>query len=330
MRKKPDLNSIKNVVSVLIVAGATALMISTQMRSPPHKPQQFSRVSRDLEFPGVVRSEPTSTLIESPVSGRIVFLAGSAGKLVKAGAVIAHVSQDATVAMIERLRLELASHYVHKAALTAALRERGKIEIDSSELSDVEPSSTALAALDQLNLAQQESLNEQQKYQRERLETSGKHIEAITRKLDFHKFIRGKTAEQLANLTAERQRISDMVARGTFPVNRDSDLARQEMGLQARIAEADAALADFEIEKENVRLAAYEQMKSRREETVSRIEDLIGKIGDARSRLAEGQRLLERADIRAPHDGYLRNFRIQMSGLTVVAGEPLVEVTMPS
>ena len=157
-----------------------------------------------------------------------------------------------------------------------------------------------------------------------------KHTETLSRKLDFHKFIRTKITEQLANLTAERWRISAMVARGTFPVNRDTELARQELALQARIAEADAALADIEIEKENVRLAAYELTMSRREATISRVEDLIGKIGDAKSRLQDGQRMLERADIRAPHDGYLRNFRIQMSGLSVIAGEPLVEVTMPN
>ena len=232
--------------------------------------------------------------------------------------------------MIDRLRLELAAHYVLKAALHAALEDRATIEIDPSQLSDIETSPTALASLNELIIAQQESLTEQNKYLKQKLEANIKHTETLSRKLDFHKFIRTKITEQLASLTAERWRISAMVARGTFPVNRDTELARQELALQARIAEADAALADIEIEKENVRLAAYELTMSRREATISRVEDLIGKIGDAKSRLQEGQRMLERADIRAPHDGYLRNFRIQMSGLSVIAGEPLVEVTMPN
>ena len=330
MRKDADLNSIKNAVSAVIILGVAAVMISTSIRGAPQKPPRISHVSGDFEYPGVVRSEPSSTLIESPVSGRIEFVAEGEGKVVKAGAVIAHVQQAAAVASIERIRLELAAHYVHKAALSAALQDGGSIEIAPLELTDVEPSVSALAALDQLILAQQDSLTEQRKYQKQKLEIGDKHIEAISRKLDFQKYIRGKTMDQLANLTAERQRISVLVARGAFPVNRDSDLARQEMALQARIAEADAALADIEIEKENVRLANYESMKSRREDTFTRLEDVIAKIGDAKGRLNEVQNMLQRSEIRAPHDGHLRNFRVQVSGMTVIAGEPLVEVTLPN
>lgn len=330
MRQDPDLNTIKNAVSALIILGVGAVMISTQMRGAPQRPQRISQVPGGFEYPGVVRSEPVSTLIESSVFGRIEFLTEGDGALVKAGTVIAHVKQHATVSTIERLRLELAAHYVHKAALTAVLAERGKIEIDAPDLLDIEPSSTARAVLNELILARQESLTEQNKYLKQKLEANDKQSATLTRKLDFQKFIRGKTAEQLSNLSAERQRISDMVARGTFPVNRDSDLARQELALQVRMAESDAALADIEVEKDNVRLAAYEQMKSRREETASRIEDLIGKIGDAKGRLNEAQNMLQRSEIRAPHDGYLRNFRVQVSGVNVIAGEPLVEVTMPN
>ena len=137
MRSDSDLNSIKNAVSAVIILGVAAVLIATQMRGAPQKPQRMSHVSQKWEIPGVVRSEPASTLIESPVSGRIEFVAEGEGKVVKTGEVIAHVQQEAAVASIERLRQELAAHYVRKAALSAALQDGSKIVIAPMELADI-------------------------------------------------------------------------------------------------------------------------------------------------------------------------------------------------
>jgi adhesin transport system membrane fusion protein len=98
------------------------------------------------------------------------------------------------------------------------------------------------------------------------------------------------------------------------------------MALELRLAEADAQSFDVQSELEAARLAGAEQAKSRWEELLQREQDVTSRIADLQGRVDARQRSVARADIVAPHDGVVRNIRIQLAGLSVGEGEPLMDI----
>ena len=282
------------------------------------------------EFPGVVRSEPESTEIKTPLSGNLVGAVLTEGTRVDAGAVIARIGTGDLQSGIATLSLEIASLSLQKAALVAERLGQDAIVLKSSE-GAIEISPPAAAALlADIQASYRESFAQQRKVAKMREDAEARQVARINDKLQLQDFIRIKTTEQLTSLTVERARISGLVARGNFPLNKDAELKRQITALEVKLAENNLQKSEFEADLEATRLAAAEQHRGRMEELAIRERDLILKYEDAKNRLSDKQNAYAKTEVRAPHTGTIRNVRIQTLGTRVVEGEVIMELEKPA
>lgn len=120
-----------------------------------------------------------------------------------------------------------------------------------------------------------------------------------------------------------------MISRGTFPLDRASDVERTVLTAELKIAETVSAISDADAEMEAFQITASETARDRWDELVNREQNLIEKITDLKRKIEASQRLLANAVVRAPHDGVLRNGRFALTGTTVASGEHLLDVAKP-
>lgn len=287
-------------------------------------------VARASEFPGVVRSEPEETEIKTPLSGNLATAVAVEGSSVEAGAILARIGTGYLQSEIETVSLEIASLSLQKAALAAERLGQEDIVLKPSDLPGKTWSSATEALFADIQKSYRETFAQQRKVAKMREDIDARQLERFNKKLQLQDLVRSKTAEQLSSLFAERARLSGLVARGTFPLNKDAELQRQITALELKMAETDLQKSEFETDMEAVRLAAAEQSRGRMEDLATRERDLTLKLEDAKSRLSEKRNAFARAEVRAPHKGTVRNVRIQLPGTKVAEGEVLMELEKPA
>lgn len=327
MREATALDISKRFVELLIVGciGAFAATKAANFAVPPPPPT----ATVQSEFSGVVRSAPVATELKSASSGRLVPIALFDGRVVKSGDLLARIEPEDQNLEIEALRLDLLAHAMQKSAVAAEKMGSATFTVGDDFLPDQNWSPQTIAVFDELTASLREVVEKQQRVNQMKQDAERRQFDRLARKSEMIGAIRSKCAEQLASLRTQRQRTAEMVARGTFPVNRDAELERQIMALEQRLVEADLQQADIDGETDGANLAAAELSKSRLEDLLTRERDLAVKIADIKARIAAHQELIARSEIRAPHDGIIRSVRFPMAGVKVLNGDVLMDIESP-
>jgi hypothetical protein len=116
---------------------------------------------------------------------------------------------------LEALRLELATFSMQKAALAAEKAGDTEVAFKPSDLPQDTWSASAAETLGELQKSHRELIGSELKVQQIRRDAELRQIERLKRKSEIQTIIRGKCAEQLTSLIAQRKRISDLVARAS-------------------------------------------------------------------------------------------------------------------
>ncbi|MEQ1651261.1 MAG: HlyD family efflux transporter periplasmic adaptor subunit [Hyphomicrobium sp.] len=327
MRETTALDISKRLVELLIVSciAAVAATKATNFAGPPPPPPAIVH----SEFAGVVRSAPVATEIKTLSTGRLVPIALFDGRAVKSGDLLARIEPEDQNLEIEALRLDLLAQSMQKSAVSAEKMGSATFAVGDDFLPDQNWSPQTIAVFDELTASLREVVDKQQRVNQMKQDAERRQFDRLARKSEMLAAIRSKCAEQLASLRTQRQRTAEMVARGTFPVNRDAELERQIMALEQRLVEADLQQADIDGETDAATLAAAELAKSRLEDLLTRERDLAVKIADIKARIAAHNDVTARSEIRAPHDGIIRNVRFASAGVKVLNGDALMDIEPP-
>lgn len=286
-------------------------------------------IKRGVELTGVVRSEPLATRIDSAFASRIEHVEVQEGRAVKAGDPLIRLDTEPQLADIEALRMQLGLLYVQKAAAAAEQDGARTLTISPLELADLSATPGATAAIADLIVAQEETLTQRATLTQLRRDSAANQKTRLAKKRALQSLIRGKSIEQLKSAAAERDRITGMVSRGTFPLNRAAEVERAVLAAELKIAETDSAIADIDGEMESLAITSAEAVRDRWDELFNREQEVTLKIAELKRRIETSQRQLENAVVRAPHDGVVRNVRFALAGTYVANGEHLLDIAKP-
>ena len=144
--------------------------------------------------------------------------------------------------------------------------------------------------------------------------------------------VTGKTAQaeslkgQIASLTAEYAKVTPLVERGFYPVNKRLAMERDLIRLKGELGQAEAEIArGAEIIRE-ARLQIDQVTQKFQEDVAQQMGEARGRLSDTREKLAIADDVLTRVEIRAPRAGIVQGVKVFAAGTVVRSGETIAEL----
>ncbi|MFN3460298.1 MAG: HlyD family type I secretion periplasmic adaptor subunit [Oceanibaculum sp.] len=153
-----------------------------------------------------------------------------------------------------------------------------------------------------------------------------------SRILQLQEEIRGLTAERAANdrqmaiLKDEISGIQDLVGRGLVARPRLLALQRAVADLEGENARLSGNIARQQQAIGEARLQIISIQNQFREDVANRHRETEAQIFDLRERYTAARDIVDRIELRAPHDGFVVNLRVHTIGGIVRPGETLMEI----
>ncbi len=132
--------------------------------------------------------------------------------------------------------------------------------------------------------------------------------------------------EQLATVTAERDRLDKLLKDGLATRGRVSDLERSMAEVQGRLGEVDAENATNDEKVAETEQQIDQLGRDRQSEVAEALAATQSKILEIVPRLQDAQSRLERSIIRAPVDGRIVGLAVHTAGAVVQPGQVLLEI----
>jgi HlyD family secretion protein len=154
---------------------------------------------------------------------------------------------------------------------------------------------------------------------RTRLEQTSKELGGVRQQETAYK-------DQLANLSAEIENLSELQRKGLYPKSKLMALQREYSRLEGQLgsAQAEAARLGEVLQETKLQIAQAEQKF--REEAGQQLTEVRARLSDARERLRVTDDIMSRIEIRAPQNGVVQGLKVHTPGAVVRPGETLAEL----
>ena len=131
---------------------------------------------------------------------------------------------------------------------------------------------------------------------------------------------------QIASLAAEHAKVTPLVERGFYPVNKRLAMERDLIRLKGELGQAEAEIARSAETIREARLQIEQITQKFQEEVAQQMAEARGRLSDMREKLAIADDVLTRVEIRAPRAGVVQGLKIFAAGTVIKPGETIAEL----
>lgn len=271
--------------------------------------------------PGRVAADSSTKPLQHLEGGIVDEILVKEAEAVKEGQVLFRLKPTQARANSDMVRKQLDAALAQESRLTAERDGVATLNFPAELLERRSVPETAAAIADQERqfAERKTTLQNQTLILRTRLEQTSKELGGVRQQETAYK-------DQLANLSAEIENLSELQRKGLYPKSKLMALQREYSRLEGQLgsAQAEAARLGEVLQETKLQIAQAEQKF--REEAGQQLTEVRARLSDARERLRVTDDIMSRIEIRAPQNGVVQGLKVHTPGAVVRPGETLAEL----
>lgn len=132
--------------------------------------------------------------------------------------------------------------------------------------------------------------------------------------------------EQLVSVEGERVRVTGLLNQGLTTETRLQEILREKARIEGEIGALQSNNAGLRRQIQETRIEMTRLRESRREEALSELREVQGRINEIRQRIVVADESLRKIEIRSPQDGVVQDLAVFAAGAVVAPGEPVMTI----
>jgi len=280
-----------------------------------------AEISGALIVQGDIVVDSNIKKVQHPTGGVVGQLFVHDGDHVKAGQILLRLDETVTQANLAIVTKGLTELYARKARLVAELNGADSVAVPK-ELADRMDSPDVQEAM----------ASERKLFELRRQDRDGKKKQLQEQITQLQQQITGLTAQQdakdkqIALIEQELKGVRDLYARNLVPLNRLTELQRNEAQLEGERGQLIAAAAEAKGKIAETQLQIIQVDQDLASDVAKELREADSKIGEFVERKITAEDQLKRTDIRAPQDGVVFQLTANTVGGVITAGEPIMMI----
>jgi HlyD family secretion protein len=280
-----------------------------------------AEISGALIVQGDVVVDSNIKKVQHPTGGVVGQLFVHDGDHVKAGQILISLDETVTQANLAIVTKGLTELYARKARLVAELNGDASVAVPK-ELADHMDSPDVQEAM----------ASERKLFELRRQDREGKKKQLQEQITQLQQQITGLAAQQdakdkqVALIDQELKGVRDLYAKNLVPLNRLTELQRNEAQLQGERGQLIASAAEAKGKIAETQLQIIQVDQDLASDVAKELRETDSKIGEFVERKITAEDQLRRTDIRAPQDGVVFQSTANTVGGVITAGEPIMMI----
>ncbi|QPF90217.1 HlyD family type I secretion periplasmic adaptor subunit [Bradyrhizobium commune] len=281
----------------------------------------FAPLDRAAVAQGQVAVESNNKPVQHLEGGIVREILVHDSQQVKEGDVLFRLQPTTAQANLDLLRKQIDADLAREARLVAEKTQAIQISFPADLLTRRDIKETDQAIRDQERVFQEnrEKLNGD-------LGILGSQIAQKQADIDGRQRQRESLASQMASYKAEMTSVYPLVEKGYYARNRYLELQRNEQHVEGDLAIAESDIARLSKGVEEARLQMQQTRYKYDQDVSNELNEVRGKLSDAREKVLIAQDVLTRVDVRAPRSGTVFGMKVHGIGEVVKPGDTLAEI----
>lgn len=281
----------------------------------------FAPLDRAAIAQGQVAVESNNKPVQHLEGGIVREILVRDAQQVKEGDVLFRLQPTNAQANLDLLRKQIDAGLAQEARLVAEQTRADQIKFPADLLARRKVAETDMAIKDQERQFRErkQSLDGQIGILAAQIEQKQQDITGRTRQRD-------SLAAQMASYHTEMTTVFPLVAKGYYARNKYLALERDANRVEGEFGLAESDILRFGKAIEEAKLQIKQARFKFDDEVSNALNDIRGKISDAREKIVMAEDVLSRVDVRAPRSGTVLGLKVHGVGAVVKPGETLAEI----
>jgi HlyD family secretion protein len=281
----------------------------------------FAPLDRAAVAQGQVAVESSNKPVQHLEGGIVREILVHDSQQVKEGDVLFRLQPTNAQANLDLLRKQIDADLAHEARLVAEKTQATQISFPADLLTRRNIKETDQAIRDQERVFQEnrEKLNGD-------LGILGSQVAQKQADIDGRLRQRESLASQMTSYKAEMTSVYPLVEKGYYARNRYLELQRNEQHVEGDLAIAESDIARLSKGVEEAKLQMQQTRYKYDQDVSNELNEVRGKLSDAREKILIAQDVLARVDVRAPRSGTVFGMKVHGIGEVVKPGDTLAEI----
>ena len=281
----------------------------------------FAPLDRAAVAQGQVAVESNNKPVQHLEGGIVREILVHDSQQVKEGDVLFRLQPTTAQANLDLLRKQIDDDLAHEARLVAEKTQAAQINFPADLLTRRNIKETDQAIKDQERVFQEnrEKLNGD-------LGILSSQVAQKQADIDGRQRQRESLASQMTSYKAEMTSVYPLVEKGYYARNRYLELQRNEQHVEGDLAIAESDIARLTKGVEEAKLQMQQTRYKYDQDVSNELNEVRGKLSDAREKILIAQDVLARVDVRAPRSGTVFGMKVHGIGEVVKPGDTLAEI----
>lgn len=281
----------------------------------------FTPVAQASAAPGKVVAESNTKTVTHLEGGTLKEIVVHVGQIVKAGQPLALLDVTRSRSTEMQVRQQL---YIDKIKLARLLAERD--ESTDFTFKGQAPGSMSKAAASQLLITEAALFKERRNQYADLAASAQAQVEQL--EILYHSLGAKQEAqtEQLSYMQKDRALLESLESRKLATKPQLNEKLIQVWEMKSRIADTEAAMGQNRQQLAQARLTLSNQRADHLRQVSEQLQQVQTDIARGEQDMISAADVVEKAAIRAPHDGVVSNIRLLAPGSAITPGSPIMDV----